>query len=131
MAFADPVALVVTHLEPLLAPVAVVSRVPNPRPPTFAQVRRVGGTPLTVRDQARLDVFTWAPTEPEAMALALDIRSKLWALAGKTVGGVPVYRVDEFMGVRQEDDAKTGTPKTWATYSLTIRADDAIHLAPT
>lgn len=132
MAFPDPVDLVVDHLTPIVAPTKVASRVPHPRPAKFVQVRRVGGTPLQpVRDQARLDVFCWAATDPEAMTLALQVRAAFWALSGEALSGVTVYDVAEFMGPRQDDDPLTGTPRVWATYSLTVRADDVIQPAPT
>lgn len=132
MAFPDVAALVVTYLAPIVGAVPVSSRVPHPRPPRFVQVRRVGGTPLTpVRDRPRLDVFAWAPIDPEAMSLALTVRSAIWALSGRTTLGVTVYSVAEFMGPRQDDDPRTGTPRVWATYELTVRADDAIQPAPT
>jgi len=131
MAFPDVVELVIAYLDPLITP-PVRSRVPSNRPPEFVQVRRVGGTsPGSVRDQARLDVFAWAGSDPRAMELQLEVRTALWALAGTNDLGVAVYRVQEFMGPRQDDDPLTGTPRAWATYSLDVRADDAIHLAST
>lgn len=130
MAWPDAVQLVIAYLEPQLAPVPVASRVPESRPTRFAQVRRVGGTPLVpVRDQARLDVFCWDDDEPGAMALALEVRELIWALAGTDLLGPMVYRVEETLGPRQDDDEMTGTPRVWATYSLAIRADEAIHFA--
>jgi hypothetical protein len=140
MAFPDAVDLVIGYLDPIVAPVKVANRVPNPRPDRFVQVRRVGGpAQVPVRDRPRLDVFAWAPTDPQAMALALQVRTALWALAGTNLLGVAVYRVSEFMGPRQDDDtlpATTttttggGTPRVWATYELDLRADDVIHAAP-
>jgi len=129
--FPDPAGLVIGYLEPLVAPVHVGSRVPKPRPDRFIQVRRVGGRSETVRDIARLDIFCWDPTDPGAMALALDVRTRIWALAGSALLGPAVYRVAEFLAPRHSDDDKTGTPRVWATYELAVRADDAIHRAPT
>lgn len=131
MTWPDIVSLVVAHLDAVLNPIPTATRVPNPRPERFVQVRRVGGLALPpVRDQARLDAFTWAPTEPEAMTVALDVRQELWALAGTDTLGITVYAVTEFLGPRQDDDDTTGTPRVWATYGLTFRADDAIQPAP-
>jgi hypothetical protein len=131
MAFPDVVALAVDYLAPVVAPVPVSTRVPNPRPTHFVQVRRVGGTALLpVRDQVRLDVFCWASTEPGAMGLALEVREALWALSGNDELGLVVYAVGEFMGPRQDDDPVTGVPRVWATYSLSVRAEDAIRPAP-
>jgi hypothetical protein len=110
--------------------VLVASRVPEDRPVEFVQVRRVGGVPaVPVRDRARLDVFCWSGTDPSAMELGLTVRELIWALAGTDQLGPMVYRVEETLGPRQDDDPMTGTPRVWATYSLHIRADEAIHLA--
>lgn len=131
MAFPDVVALAIAYLAPVVAPDPVSSRVPDPRPARFVQVRRVGGTPLPpVRDRARLNVHCWAPTEPDAMALASTVRSAMWALSGTELLGVTTYDVDEGLSPRLDDDDLTGTPRVWATYTLTTRADDVIQPAP-
>lgn len=125
--YPDIVALLRTYLLPTVAPVAVTSRVPDPRPDRLVQVRRVGGTQLRpVRDRPRVDVICWAPTDPDAFALADTVRTAVHALAGTTLLGVVCYRVDEFLGPTQIDDPLTGTPRVMATYSLTVRADAAI-----
>ena len=131
MAFPDVVGLTIAYLGPIITPTAVVSRIPKPRPVELVQVRRVGGPALPpVRDQARLDIFCWAATEPDAMALAGTVRSALWALSGNDLLGPMVYEVAEFLGPRQDDDPITGTPRVWMTQSLAVRADDAIQPAP-
>lgn len=130
MAWPDVVQLVTGYLRPLVDPIHVGTRVPDPRPDRFVTVRRIGGNPSTVRDTARLDVQCWAIDEPDATALALQIREHMWALSGTILLGPPCYRVDEFMGLRQVDDRQTGTPIAWVTYELDVRADDAIHIAP-
>lgn len=130
MAFPDAVALTIGYLAPLLAPVGVSSRVPHQRPARFVQVRRIGGQTRLVRDVARLDVFAWGEDDPDAMTLALDVRVRLWALAGTNLLGVPCYAVGEFLSPRQDDDDRAGAARVWATYELTLRADDVIHRAP-
>lgn len=129
MAFPDPLGDLVDYLTLLVAPIQVTTRVPPdsaPRPP-LVQVRRVGGTAaVPVRDTPRFDVFTWHNTDPEAMALALTVRAHIWALAGTDEFGYPCYLVEEFLGPRQADDPATGIPRVWATYALTVRADDAV-----
>lgn len=133
MAFPDVVGDVIAYLAPLHAPIPVISRVPPdaaPRPPLI-QVRLVGGTAdVPVRDRPRLDVWTWHNTDPEAVALALAVREHVWALAGTSTLGYPCYLVEEFLGPRLADDPLTGIPRGWATYSLTIRADDVVAPAP-
>jgi hypothetical protein len=128
MAYPDIVALLRAYLLPIVTPVAVVSRIPAPRPASLVQLRRVGGTQLRpVRDQPRVDALCWAAGEPAAWTLADLVRRAIGDLAGTTLLGPVVYRVDEFMGPRQDDDPLTGTPRVWATYTLTVRADDAIQ----
>lgn len=127
MAYPDIVALLRTYLLPIVTPVAVVSRVPDPRPTRLVQVRRVGGGQLRpVRDQPRVDVICWDTTDPGAMALADTARRAVHTLAGTVLLGPAVYRVDETLGPRQIDDPLTGLPRVLATYSITVRADDAI-----
>ena len=127
MAYPDAVSLLRTYLLPLVSPVPIASRVPNPRPVRWVQIRRVGGSQLRpVRDQPRIDVLTWDDDEPGAWSLAEAVRRHVHALAGTTLLGPAVYRVDETLGPRQFDDPETGLPRVMATYSITVRADDAI-----
>ena len=131
MAFPDLTALLIAYIAPLVAPTAVASRIPDPRPVGFVQVRRVGGTARPpVRERARFDVFCWAAGEPAAQSTASTIRSAVWALAGTSLLGIPTYEVAELLGPRLDDDDLTGTPRVWATYELTTRADDVMHIAP-
>lgn len=127
MAYPDIVALLRTYLTPLMTPVAVVGRVPSPRPAKLVQLRRVGGTQLRpVRDRPRVDIVCWDTTDPAAVALADTARRAVHALAGTTLLGPVVYRVDETLGPMSVDDPLTGTPRVMATYSIHVRADDAI-----
>lgn len=126
--FPDVVELLTTHLGPVADPVHVGGRVPKQRPTDFVQIRRVGGAALNpVRDVARVDVMTWAETDPEALDLGQQIRAAIWALSGTNSLGVMVYDVNEFKGIGSDDDPETGTPRTWATYELTVRADNSIQ----
>jgi hypothetical protein len=130
MAFPDVAGLVIAYLDGLTAD-PVVSRVPDPRPTRFVQVRRIGGLAQEpVRDRARLDVHAWAGSDPAAMALALDVRAHVWALSGTDLLGPMVYEVSEFLAPRHTDDDLTGQSRVWATYELAVRADDVIQPAP-
>lgn len=127
MAYPDIVALLRTYLSPLVSPVPIASRVPSPRPVRWLQIRRIGGTQLRpVRDQPHVDVLAWDDDEPGAWSLAEAARRHVHALAGTTLLGPVVYRVDEILGPRQIDDEETGLPRVMATYSIDVRADDAI-----
>lgn len=126
MTYPDVVALVVTYLDGLHA-VPVATRIPSPRPAEFIQVRQVGGAwEPPVRDTVRLDVFYWAATEPAAFTGAELVRRELHALAGTSTLSVVCYRVDETLAPRQWDDPLIGTPGRWATYSLLVRANNAV-----
>lgn len=132
MAFPDATELLIAYLTPLVSPLPVVSRVPDPRPAAFVQVRRAGGNALPpVRDAARMDVWCWDGDERAAMALALLVRAAVWKLPGTLLlGGVVCYRVQEFLAPRPDDDPVTNSPRAWATYTLDLRANDAIQPAP-
>jgi len=128
--YADAVALLRTYLlDPgqalpaLTGPVA--SQVPDPRPDEWTQLRRIGGADLPpVREIVRIDAFSWALTYPAAWTLTELTRRKIMALKGTALLGPVVYRVETTMAPRQLDDELTGLPRYWATYALTIRADD-------
>lgn len=126
MAYPDIIALLVAYLDPLLTgPVA--TNVPDPRPDEWTQIRRIGGAQRRpVCDQPRIDVFSNALTYPAAWPLADTARRSIHALKGATVGGAVVYRIEETLGPRQSDDPLTGRPRYWATYSILVRADDAV-----
>jgi hypothetical protein len=128
VAYPDAVALVVAYLGPLHTGKTVASRVPSPRPDEWIEVRQVGGAwDPPVREQVRLDVFYWALTEPAAQTGAEAVRREIHSLASTSTLGVQCYRVDELMGPRQWDDPLTpNTFARWATYTLTLRADDAV-----
>jgi hypothetical protein len=127
MAYPDVLALLVAYLDSTHAE-PIVTRVPTPdRPASFTQVRVVGGAQVRpVREVTRVDVFSWAPTEPTGWDLAEQTRREIHALAGTDALGITCYRVDETMRPRQFDDIESGSPRWWATYAITTRANDAI-----
>lgn len=127
MAYPDVIAMVITYLDGLHA-VPVASRVPDPRPTRWIQVRKVGGAELRpVRDVARIDVFCCNDTGDAASdADAQIVRGELHALAKTSTLGIVCYRVDEVMAPRPSDDPLTGKSRSWATYAFTVRANDAI-----
>lgn len=127
MAYPDLLDLIRDHLATVYSPTPVSTRVPDPRPATWIQVRHIGGTDLRpVRVRERLDVFAWSTSDLAAQTLALQIRATLHALAGTATLGLAVYRVDEFLSPRPIDDPLTGAFRSWATYQFDLRADDAI-----
>lgn len=124
--YPDIVALLRAYLLPIVS-VPVASRVPDPRPIRWVQIRRVGGTQQRpVRDQPRVDVLAWDNDDPGAWALAETARRAVHGLAGTTLLGPMCYRVDENLGPMSIDDPLTGSPRVMATYSVSVRADDAV-----
>jgi len=65
-------------------------------------------------------------TDPAAWELADLVRRSIHSLAGTATLGLVVYRVQEMLGPTSTDDPLTGTPRVWATYTIDVRADDAI-----
>ena len=108
------------HLRGLLE-VPVVTRVPDPRPSVFVQVRRVGGVAELVWDRPRLDVFAWAADDETAHDLGMAARAALHDLQGTSALGVPCYQVAEVLGPRRADDEATGLPRIWLTVDLSLR----------
>ncbi|MFD8955697.1 hypothetical protein ACFV0W_01885 [Streptomyces anulatus] len=111
----DAVAVVTGYLRGALAaagePVPVVSRVPNPRPPRFLRVRRVGGLRQTVvSDRPRLDFHAWAETEAAAADLAELVRALLAVIPGIR-DGVTVYTAREVGGPQWLPDDVSGSPR--------------------
>lgn len=127
MAYADVTALLIAHLEPLIATPFFVD-VPPDRPDTFTQIRRIGGPDMApVRDRPHIDVIVRAPTAQQAMAILLDIRARVRLLTGTNTLGVTVYRYSEILGPKQMTDPETGSPMAMMTIELQVRADDAIQ----
>ncbi|MEU2180113.1 hypothetical protein [Streptomyces thermolilacinus] len=129
--FGDVAPALIAYLADRIEGVRVVSRVPDPRPPRLLQVRRVGGAAVPpVRETVRLDIQAWDTSDPAAMQLALAARTHVWALAGTSLLGAACYRVEELLAPRLDDDPVTNSPVAWATYSLLMRADDAVPPTP-
>ena len=120
--FPDVEALVCAYLASLLG-VPVRTRVPDPRPARWVQIRRVGGLYTMPRDRARLDVFAWGLDDGDAMDLAAAARSAIYAVKGTAMLGVPCYQVEEVLGPRRADDVDTGATRVWFTPQLSIRAN--------
>ena len=107
MALGDPVALVIAALT--AAGVPASGRPLDPRPDSFATVRRIGGLAMNqALEYARLAVEVWAPTAPACVALANTARATLAALP-ETSTAVNACR--EAL-VFETPDPETGLPRT-------------------
>lgn len=120
--FADAVAVVRTKLLAAgLTPVAF--QIPNPRPASFIQLTRVGGTSRDhVVDDATVSVDCWAATQVAAMALAQQARAHIHAMASTVVGGVTVYRTAELAGPADVPDPESGAARVRQTFQIGLRA---------
>lgn len=126
LVFPDVVALAVeqlaAQLPALVGTVHVGNRVPSPRPQRFVVVRRGGGSRITiVTEAATLNVGAWALSVPDADDIAQACRSVLHALAGTTVNGVPVYKVDDVGGPAEEADPLSDQPMSQLSVSVHVR----------
>ncbi|MFI8853684.1 hypothetical protein ACIGW3_26310 [Streptomyces sp. NPDC053499] len=114
IAFPDGVAVVIDYLRSRLAdhgwPVPVGTRVPDPRPPSFVRLERVGGTRRDlVTDGPRLTVECWGPTEEAAADLATVARALVFALPGWR--GAAVYAVADVGGPNTSPDPVSDQPR--------------------
>jgi metal-dependent amidase/aminoacylase/carboxypeptidase family protein len=100
---------------------AVVTRVPNPRPPAFVLIRRTGGTARgVVVDDAQVTVESWAATDEASHDLAQIARQALHAAAEAGTG--QVRRVQEFSGPALLPDPESLQPRHSQTFSVSLRA---------
>jgi hypothetical protein len=91
----------------------------------FVLLRRLGGPRRDiVTDQPQLGVECWADTEHRAQTLAQLVRALLFALRGGTLGGHPVYRVQEFAGPAALPDPDTSKPRYVFTHLVDIRGTE-------
>lgn len=124
--FPDAEGLIVDWLPGELADrgrtVTVSTRVPNPRPAEFVRVLRVGGPQHNlVQDRPTLVIEAWATTESAAASLAELSRALIKSTAGTVIGGVMVYRVDEFGGPANHPDPDSAQARYVVTLSMLLR----------
>ncbi len=124
--FPDAQALLIPELRARLAtagsPVPVVSKVPKPRPESFVQVNRTGGSkPTPVTESVQITCDSWADTAPAAAELAMLTRAIITNLAGTQLDSTQIYRVEEFSGAAELPDPATGTPRYRQTFAIQLR----------
>lgn len=124
--FPDAVAKVKAYLDDVaaLAGTPIVHAVPNPRPATFVQLTRTGGTSIElVVDRPFVSVDCWAATSPAAMTLAQLVRAHLHAAWGTVVDGTAVYAVRELAGPAEVPDPDSDQPRVRQTFQIGLRAN--------
>lgn len=133
--FPDAEAVIINYLRDELdlrgSTADVVKEVPNPRPPVFVTVTRVGGIRQTViSDAALLAIECWAENTATGHQAAHDLaqwcRALIHALPGSTADDVPVYRVDDVSGPQSLPDPLSEQPRCTFTVQVHLRgATDA------
>ncbi|MBO0747280.1 MAG: hypothetical protein J2O47_02950 [Acidimicrobiaceae bacterium] len=124
--FPDVEAALVATLRPILD-VPVVTRVPNPRPPRFVRLIRVGGGRANrITDSPMVTFEAWADPKTgggdvAAFELARTARAHINGLAGSWAGGVWVRRVVDIAGPPSYPDPETGTSRYQMTLQLDVR----------
>lgn len=100
--------------------------VPNPRPPEeFLIVRRIGGTRRDlVTDLPTILIEGWAKRHSRAERITQAARSILHWFTD--INGHFIYVDGEFGGPVNYPDQLSGTPRYTSTYSVAIRAREAI-----
>lgn len=117
--YPDSQLVLVEYLRPLIAPITIGVRVPNPRPSTFVTVRRAGGVAEGLIDRARVDVFAWAADDPAAHDLVTQIRRYAAEMRGVR-NGVRVVDVEEFTGPIPAPD-ESNQPRWLVTFEISTR----------
>lgn len=97
----------------------IASKVPNPRPPEFFVLRRVGGVSRNIiTDEVTLAVEAWAPSKPEAHDLLQSARAAIAAMP--SLEGNPVCRVTEFAGPADLPDLNSSHDRSTYTVSVAL-----------
>lgn len=121
--FPNTTSLVIGYLDSLLAwPVA--SRVGDPRPEQWTQVRRSGGQKILVRDRVALTFTQWDMEDENRCSENLaQVRSLVHDLLHSTTLGPMVYEVSETSGPIDDVDEQSGDFTFWFRAELVIRAN--------
>lgn len=100
--------------------VGISTKVPLPRPMKFVQVVLTGGRRLDIAyRRAQLTFKCWGATEVEASNLCNLTYAQFFAVAGETVGGITVRRVDEVGAPANVPDPESDRPR----YQFTAGAE--------
>lgn len=106
--------------------VPVRTRVPDPRPPLFVRIERVGGSRLDrVTDRPRLDVACWGPDEGAVADLVKVVRALVLAIPGWR--GAVAYDVAEVGGPNSAPDPVSGQERSSFAVEVSLRGT---RLAP-
>lgn len=103
------------RLADALAPVAVLTHVPDPRPDELVVVTRAGGGRLDfLRDRPGLDLLVWAGSEDRAAELAHAAADAIMALPFEAG-----YADVEEETLRSDPDEEARSPRWYGSYTIT------------
>jgi hypothetical protein len=95
--------------------------VPPNRPDEFITVERIGGPGNVILDRPMLDIHCWAEKDTRADQIARFARAEVFGLAGQTISGITVSRVEEVSGQRRLPDPKSKQPRYVFAVELYVR----------
>lgn len=126
ISFPDPVVIVLRFLVQQLLnlghPVPMGTKIPNPRPPEFVLVRRVGGSRQNfVVDAARLAIEAWSTTPGDAADLAEQCRALVLSMQGTVQSSIPIYQVIDVGGPGDLPDPLSDQPRYSFAVEMHIR----------
>ncbi|MGV9364523.1 hypothetical protein [Amycolatopsis sp. NPDC003731] len=124
--FPDAEDLLVDYLTAEFAERAITAtahtKVPNPRPTKFVLVPRVGGVRRNiVVDAPTIGFEVWADRDKAASDLAQITRALVNGMAGRRIGGVQCYRVEELAGPTNFPDGVSAQSRYVFTTTLSFR----------
>ncbi len=120
MSLPDVDGLAVAFLRPVVAPVSVSTKVPNPRPATFVRAYRTGGAAVNrVLEEAQITVDAEAATTVAAFELASKCREAFL----NDYTAMPLVRgAREVGGLYFAPDPDTNIPRYRFTVALMVRS---------
>lgn len=117
--FPDIEALLVNNLD---VGVDVLQEVPESLPDLWVRVERIGGTKVNmILDKPNVVIEAWGVNRDAAYALLTTARGAAHDLAGSTLDGFPVKRVNEIGGVTNLPDDKSGSYRYTVTLEILVR----------
>lgn len=122
--FPDAVDVVRSYLQAALTAsglvVPVRTRVPDPRPPLFVRIERIGGSRLDrITDRPRIDVECWGPDEGAVADLVRVVRALVFAIPGWR--GAVAYDVVDVGGPNSSPDPVSGQERSSFAVEVSLR----------
>lgn len=121
LVFPDAVEIVLEQVAQQLG-LPTGTKVPNPRPDSFVLARRTGSSRVTmVTEAVSIAVECWAGSPGDADDLAQRVSALVHAMQGGTYSNVPIYRVSDVGGPRDQPDELSDQPRSTFTLEVHVR----------